>query len=231
MPAPNRTDTTLVMGDEDGAAGAAAVVYSGTKQAAGSPVDRAGSDQRHAARGRSTRRPRQSPRTRSSAADFTARAWPARSTSCRDRLGPVGCRPERRGARRRPHAQPDRGRALGPDATRTTSTSSRPRAATRPRLSPASPVTAAGCGGSGTTTSTRPELGGTLDPPARRHRGSVPQQAGQHGHRRPRQPPDPGGPGRQRPRGADRGLPDRGRRSRRGGRVRPGHVRRRVRPD
>ena len=41
VPAHNRTDTTLVMGQEDGADGQI-WVYAGTKQACGSPFDRAG---------------------------------------------------------------------------------------------------------------------------------------------------------------------------------------------
>jgi hypothetical protein len=200
-PAYNRTDTTLVIGDEDGVAGpnSQLSIYRGTKRGRGNAFDRAGL----------TTEPITARRTGRVGVD--RRPVPGRGRQgqsgrvrpLRGRLGPVGRASERRGAQGRPVAQPDRGRHPGSEAPERVlfphhrgRRHDPGRAGGQPRRR--RPV-------EGDVRGHRAARAGRHDrAPAGRLGGAVPQQARQHGHRPARQPAAPGGPRQQRARRTDR---------------------------
>ena len=115
IPAPNESDTTLVMGQEDGPAGNVSQpwVYVGTKQQQRAAGRQGRPDERRRPRHRRGRPGRHQPTP--SGARPTARVSRRTGPDRRQRLEPDRRRPERRRPRRRPQPQPDRGRPLGPE--------------------------------------------------------------------------------------------------------------------
>lgn len=200
-PAYNRTDTTLVIGDEDGVAGPTASCRYTRERSAAAATPSTG------------RGSRTEPITarRTGRVGVDRRPVPGRGQQgqsgrvrpLRGRLGPVGRASERRGAQGRPVAQPDRGRHLGSEAPERVlfphhrgRRHDPGRAGSQPRRR--RPV-------EGDVRGHRAARAGRHDrAPAGRLGGAVPQQAQQHGHRPARQPAAPGGPRQQRARRTDR---------------------------
>ena len=224
----NRGDTTYAMGQEDAASGQL-WVYVGQKQSTGPRVRQGRSHQRRRLR----RRPRQRgsvQRCRCSARPYGKNIpAPLRSRSHEE----VDW--DQPGARQNAEAL-----AEGLTLNRIEDGAFDPNhpndfyfVTTEGAPAPARPpvrVTAAASGGSAATTSSSPRPGGTLtllldgsEAPFLNKPDNVDMDT-------QRPPPDPGGPGQQRPARSDRRLRRRHRRARRGGRVRPGAVRRRARP-
>lgn len=200
-PAYNRTDTTLVIGDEDGVAGpnSQLSIYRGTKRGRGNAFDRAGLTTEPitcSTHWTSGCRPTPSSGPGSARAIRSSSTSPRSTGTSRARVRtPRRSRPARRstGSRTAPGIQaPERvlfphhrGRRHDPN-----------RAGSQPRRR--RPV-------EGDVRGHRAARAGRHDrAPAGRLGGAVPQQAQQHGHRPARQPAAPGGPRQQRARRTDR---------------------------
>lgn len=143
-PAYNRTDTTLVIGDEDGVAGpnSQLSIYRGTKRGRGNAFDRAGLTTEPitcSTHWTSGCRPTPSSGPGSARAIRSSSTSPRSTGTSRARVRtPRRSRPARRSTGSRT--------APGIRGTRTCSLSSPPRAATRPQPSRESAATAAACG-------------------------------------------------------------------------------------
>ena len=210
IPAPNESNTTLVMGQEDGPGnGSQPWVYVGTKQKSGSAVDKAGltNGDDHVL----------------DAVDQTVTndaQWRAKyGKGCcggearRQRLEPVRRRPERRRPRGRPQPQPDRGRPLGseqPERLLLPHHRGWPEQRREPDRAAVSRRRRALAAALGRHRGSRCRCDPDASPRRERAagwRGRHPQ-ARQHDDRHPRQPAHPGRPGQRQPPRPDRRLSD-----------------------